>query len=180
MDCQSLPPNYKEAVRVVLERIMQANPEDHQLLLDFVESVELHDFGDGGQTGGERVVTRYPASIEDYRADDRVADGILWGKILLRPGLSERELLQIFVHECGHAATTDDDLQEVGGPCDEWRSELAADRKAIQWGFRDETLERRQSGDWIHHALGDWIEDFGRRWRITEDLRVEPMENPDE
>lgn len=171
MDLSPLPENYRRVVTAALERIRAASPEDHRLLMDFVEAVELVEFEEEDRRGlwlqSERAPTR-----EEVWADERIADGIRWGKIQIASGLDEHQFLLVFVHEAGHAATRMDDLEAVGGPTDELRGELAADRKAIEWGFREEVMERRKTGEPFHHFGQAWREENGTRWILTDDLRI--------
>ncbi len=173
MKIEHLPETYRRVVTYVMDRIKETNPDDHRVLEEFVLSVDVTDFSDDAAMG-EWKPSREP-TFEEIRADVRVADGIFFGKVLLAPDISEEKLVAIVAHEFGHAATTDDDLIDVGGPSDAWRSELAADRKAIGWGFKTEILSHRETVDRLHHAVGEWIEIDGVRWRITEDLRMEEM-----
>jgi len=174
MKIDHLPETYRRVVTSVLTRIAVSAPEDRRLLEDFVEAVDITDFPDEADLG-EWKRTRHP-TMEEMRGDEWLASGLCWGRILLAPGIPEEMLVATFAHECGHAVTTIDDLFDVGGPSDEWRSELAADRKAIGWGFKTEIMSHRETADWLHHAVGEWIEIDGVRWRITEDLLMEEMD----
>ncbi len=173
MKIDHLPETYRRVVTSVMNRIKETDPDDHRILEEFVELVDVTGFSNEADRG-EWKPTREP-TIEEIRADVRVADGIFFGNVFLAPDIPEEKLVAIVAHEFGHAATTDDDLIDVGGPSDEWRSELAADRKAIGWGFKTEIMSHRETVDRLHHAVGEWIEIDGVRWRITEDLRMEEM-----
>lgn len=174
MNINQLPESYRAVVEEVLEQIRKQCPDDHRLLQDFVESVEVFDFDD--DTMGELVQTRESSSLEEIQSDLRLANGIVWSKILIAPDLTNRQLRAVFAHECGHAATTLDDLEESGGPSDEWKSELAADRKAaFHWGFGEEILELRKQVEEFHHATSKWIELDGTRWRISEELKMKEV-----
>jgi hypothetical protein len=175
MKLDHLPDHYRKAFELVLERIAEIAPEDREAIEVFVESVEVFRFPGEPGALGEWKRTSFPKTVEELRADPRLAEGITWGNLLLAPEIPAAKLVAVIAHELGHALTTGEDLEDVGGPSDEWRSELAADRKAISWGFKVEIEASRKTSDPIHHAVGEWFEDCGRRWRVTEDLCLEEM-----
>jgi hypothetical protein len=85
--------------------------------------------------------------------------------------LDSSDLLALVAHECGHAATRQEDLDRRRAPEDEWSSEAAAAWYVYRWGFgaaRRRYL-RRHPEDRMHHGpdRGGWVEIYGRRYSVS-------------
>lgn len=58
----------------------------------------------------------------------------------------------VILHELGHVACRVSDKHWIGGPSDEWNSEMAAARKTFQWGAEELTRKYFPASDWLHHG----------------------------
>jgi hypothetical protein len=84
------------------------------------------------------------------------------------------KLVEVLVHELGHAASTPEDVRVRSGLGGEWGSKLAADHHAAKWGFGPLMASMRPQRDVEHHghAPGERVvvrfREHRMEWRVTD------------
>jgi len=187
--CELQNPSARNAVAAVWRHLRAHFPADARFLAAIVKRIVPvaeadAEGGDCGQWLDDAFLSLAEQIAWYERFGDEHGRGYGTMKLLDSDALSTL----VVAHEMGHAFTSDEDLDDRGGP-DEWNSEAAADMHAVRWGLL--TLEDirhrflRNLGEqedetcgaaWTHHGPvpgGDWFEDAGVRWRLGEDFVFE-------
>ncbi|MFN0056938.1 MAG: hypothetical protein ACKVX7_00645, partial [Planctomycetota bacterium] len=154
----------ESAVREVLSKIKAGFPDDFSRLKELVREILFYDDAGEGDQG---------ICIHDDRIDLECDTGED-SKCIVKINETTEHLIAVVAHELGHACSRFEDLDSRGLICDEWKSELAADRYAYRWGFSAEIIAHRPNRDARHHFYGpgESVVIEGVRFEVTSDFVV--------